>query len=121
MPAPRTQIVVRAVAAPGEVVEYPIDTVEWGKDSATGQWYMQIYAIQPPPATVLFEAKIVSSDQKELSKFHSKILSCVGNTTLALAFDIDQPTIPKNIVLTIDFETSNPRLVAPQQITSLGL
>jgi hypothetical protein len=121
MPTPRTQIVVRAVAPPGEVVEYPIDTIEWGRDAATGQWYMQIYALQPPPATTLFEVKIVSPDQKELSIFHSKILTCIGTTTLALSFDIEQPSVPKTFVISIDYENSNPKLIAPQQIASLGL
>jgi hypothetical protein len=72
MPTPRTQIVVRAVVAPGEVVEYPIDTIEWGRDAATGQWYMQIYALQPPPATTLFEVKIVSPAQKSYQYFIAK-------------------------------------------------
>jgi hypothetical protein len=121
MPAPRTQIVVRAVVPPGDVVEFPIDTIEWGRDSATGQWYMLIYALQPPPATTLFEVMIVSPAQKELSIFHSKILSCIGNTTLTLAFDIEQSTVPKTYVISLDFEKSNPRLLAPQQIASLGL
>jgi len=109
------------VLPPGEIVEYPIDTIEWGRDPATGQWYMQIYALQPPPATTLFEVKIVSPNQKELSIFHAKILACIGNTTLALSFDIKQPSIPKTFVISIDLEKSNPRLAAPQQIASLGL
>lgn len=121
MPTPRTQIVVRAVVPPGEVVEYPIDSIEWARDSATGQWYMQIYALQPSPATTLFEVKIMSPAQKELSIFHEKILTCIGTTTLALSFDIEQPSVPKTFVISIDFETSNPRLIAPQQIASLGL
>jgi hypothetical protein len=121
MPTPRTQIIVRAVVPPGEVVEYPIDSIEWGRDSVTGQWYMQIYALQPPPATTLFEVKIVSPAQKELSIFHAKILTCIGTTTLALSFDIQQPSVPKTFVISIDFEKSNPRLIAPQQIASLGL
>src|SRR5690348_12624314 len=110
MPTPRTQIVVRAVVPPGEVVEFPIDTIEWGRDSATGDWYMQIYALQPPPATTLFEVKIVSADQEELSLFHAKILTCIGNTTLALAFDLQEPSVPTQFVITINFEDSNPRL-----------
>jgi hypothetical protein len=32
-----------------------------------------------------------------------------------------QPSVPKTHVISIDFENSNPRLIAPQQITSLGL
>jgi hypothetical protein len=121
MPTPRTEIRVTAVVPPGEVVLFPIDSIEWGRDSATGQWYMQIYALQPPPATTLFEVKIESPAQKELSIFHSKILACIGTTTLALAFDIEQPSVPKTFVISIDFENSNPRLLAPQQIASLGL
>jgi hypothetical protein len=103
------------------VVEFPIDTIEWGRDSATGQWYMQIFASQAPPATSLFEVKIESPAQKELSIFHSEIiLQSIGTTTLALVFDIQQPGVPKTFVISIDFEKSNPRLLAPQQIASLG-
>jgi hypothetical protein len=121
MPAPRTQIIVRATVPPGDVVEFPIDTIEWGRDSATDQWYMQIFALQPAPATTLFEVKITSAAQKELSIFHSKILECIGTTTVALSFEMQVPSVPTGFVITLDFETSNPRLLAPQQIASLGL
>jgi hypothetical protein len=82
---------------------------------------MQIYALQPPPATTRFEVKIVSPAQKELSIFHDKILTCIGTTTLTLSFDIEQPSVPKAFIISIDLQKSNPRLSAPQQIASLGL
>jgi hypothetical protein len=121
MPPPRTQIAVIAVLPPGEVIECAIDSITWGRDPVTGHWYMQIFALQPAPSTTSIELMIVSAVQRELSIFHSKILECIGNTTLALSFDIQQPSVPKTTVITVDFEESNPRLIAPQQIATLGL
>ena len=86
MPTPRTQIIVRAVVPPGEVVEYPIDSIEWGRDSATGQWYMQIYALQPPPATTLFEVKIVSPAQKRAFNISCQNSNVYWNYNISLVF-----------------------------------
>lgn len=111
------QIVVRATDPPGEVVEYPIDSIEWGKDSSTGHWYIQFYAL-PPEATVFFEVKVEDTNQAELSSFHNKILAAIGKIPISVSFEIKGATIPKDFVITVNLATSTPRIIAPSQISN---
>lgn len=121
MPHPRTQLVVTALGPPLTVFRLPIDSIEWGRDSSTGKWHIQISALRPPPLTTQFGLIIKNDDQTALSNFHDKILSCIGNTTLQLVVDIHRPDLPNIPVFTVDFDTSNARLLAPAQIATLGL
>jgi hypothetical protein len=122
MSHPRTQLVVTALGPPPTVFKLPIDSIEWGRNSSTGKWHIQISALRPPPATTQFGLIIESGfNQGTLSNFHDKILSCIGNTTVQLAVDIHRSNLPTVPVFTVYFESSNARLLAPAQIVTLGL